>query len=237
VSASRPLIGITSYVEPAAWGVWRNVPAALVPHRYVRHVQQAGGIAVVVPPLAPPVDSAAAEVLDHLDGLVIAGGVDVEPSRYGEEPDATVQEPRPDRDESELALVHRAVELDLPVLGVCRGMQVMAVAGGGSLVQHLPDKIGSADHSPGPAAYGRTTVRIAPDSRLATVLGETAEVSCYHHQGVAAHPGYTGSAWAADGTLEALEAPEARWRVGIQWHPEAGTDPRLFEALVDAARG
>lgn len=233
---ARPLIGITSYVEPAAWGVWRNLPAVLVPHRYVRQVQAAGGIAVVLPPLAEPTELEAAEVLGRLDGLVLAGGVDVEPSRYGQKPEVTVQAPRPDRDASELALVRRAVECDLPLLGVCRGMQVMAVAAGGALLQHLPDKIGSADHSPGPASYGSTSVDITPDSRLASVLGERVDVCCYHHQGVATHPGYTPIAWAADGTLEAIEDPAARWRIGIQWHPEVGSDPRLFEALVAAAR-
>lgn len=236
MSTRRPVIGITSYIEPAAWGVWRNVPAALVPHRYVRHVHEAGGIAVVLPPLAEPVSDEAVIVLQRLDGLVLAGGVDVEPARYGEQPQATVQEPRRDRDASELALVQRAVEVDLPLLGICRGMQVMAVAGGGSLVQHLPDKIGTADHSPGPASYGRTVIDIEAGSRLCDVLGGRVEVSCYHHQGVAAHPGYAPSAWASDGTLEAIEATDARWRLGVQWHPEAGSDPRLFEALVAAAR-
>ncbi|MBA2554434.1 MAG: gamma-glutamyl-gamma-aminobutyrate hydrolase family protein [Geodermatophilaceae bacterium] len=235
MSTRRPVIGISSYIEPAAWGVWRNVPAALVPHRYVRHVQNAGGVAVVLPPLAEPVIDEAFVVLERLDGLMLAGGVDVQPSRYGEEPQATVQEPRPERDASELALVQRAVEMDLPLLGICRGMQVLAVAAGGSLVQHLPDKIGTADHSPGPASYGQTTVNIESDSRLAAVLGERVDVSCYHHQGVAAHPGYESTGWASDGTLEAIEALDARWRVGVQWHPEVGTDPRLFEALVGAA--
>lgn len=232
---ARPVIGITSCVEPAAWRVWRNEPAVLLPHRYVHHVQQVGGVAVLLPPLGEPVSDESVAVLERLDGLVLSGGVDVEPSRYGEEPHATVQAPRPERDASELALVERAVELDLPLLGVCRGMQLMAVAAGGSLVQHLPDKIGTADHSPGPATYGRTVVGIAPGSRLASVLGEHVEVSCYHHQGVAAHPGYEASAWASDGTLEAIESPDARWRLGVQWHPEVGSDPRLFEALVGAA--
>ncbi|MBA2531351.1 MAG: gamma-glutamyl-gamma-aminobutyrate hydrolase family protein [Nocardioidaceae bacterium] len=236
MSTSRPLIGITSYVEPASWVVWRNIPAALVPHRYVRQIQQAGGIAVLIPPMSEPTEAEAAVVLERLDGLLLAGGVDVEPSRYGQQPAPTVQAPRPERDASELALVQRAVQLDLPLFGVCRGMQVMAVAAGGALVQHLPDKIGSTDHSPGPASYGQTAIRIASDSRLASVLGERVDACCYHHQGVATHPGYNAIAWASDGTLEAMEAPDARWRVGVQWHPEVGSDARLFERLVAAAR-
>ena len=237
MSASHPVIGITAFVEPASYRVWRNLPTALTPHRYVAHVQQAGAIAVQLPPLGPDVEAQAVDVLERVDGLVIVGGVDVEPSRYGQEPHPTVQAPRRDRDDSELALVRRAVEQDLPLLGVCRGMQVMAVAAGGSLVQHLPDKIGTADHSPASATYGRTTVRTASGSRLASVLGEEVEVPCYHHQGVAAHPGYEASAWASDGTLEAIEDPAARFRIGVQWHPEVGSDPRLFEALVVAACG
>ena len=237
MSTTHSVIGITAFVEPASYRVWRNSPTALTPHRYIAHVQQAGAIAVLVPPLAPDTETQAAEVLERVDGLVIVGGVDVEPSRYGAEPHPTVQAPRPDRDASELALVRHAVELDLPLLGVCRGMQVMAVAAGGSLVQHLPDQIGTADHSPASATYGRTTVKTAPDSRLATVLGEQTEVSCYHHQGVAVHPGYEPCAWASDGTLEAIEDADARFRIGVQWHPEVGEDPRLFQALVAAARG
>ena len=237
MSAARPVIGITAFVEPASYRVWRHLPTALTPHRYVAHVQQAGAIAVLLPPLAPDTEAQAAEVLECLDGLVIVGGVDVEPSRYGEEPHPTVQAPRPDRDASELALAERAVERDLPLLGICRGMQVMAVAAGGSLIQHLPDNIGTADHSPASATYGRTTVKTAPDSRLATVLGERTEVACYHHQGVASHPGYEPVAWASDGTLEAIEDAAARFRIGVQWHPEVGSDPRLFQALVAAARG
>ena len=237
MSTAHPVIGITAFVEPASYRVWRNLPTALTPHRYVARVQQSGGIAVLVPPLGPDTEDQAAEVLERVDGLVLVGGVDVEPSRYGEEPHPTVQAPRRDRDDSELALVGRAVERDLPLLGVCRGMQVMAVAAGGSLVQHLPDKIGNVDHSPASATYGRTEVTIAPDSRLRTVLGERTEVLCYHHQGVAVHPGYEPCAWASDGTLEAIEDPAARFRIGVQWHPEAGEDPRLFQALVAAARG
>lgn len=234
---SSPLIGVTSYVERTAWTVWRDLEAAFVPAAYVQHIQRAGGTVVVVPPLSEPVDQHAAAVLSSLDGLVLVGGVDVEPRRYGQRPGPTVQEPRPDRDASELALARHAVETDLPLLGICRGMQVMAVASGGSLIQHLPDVLGSSAHAPAPATYGRTAVRTEPTSRLAGLLGEEVEVPCYHHQGVATYVGYEPVAWAADGTLEAIEAPSARWRFGVQWHPERGTDPRLFETLVGAARG
>ena len=162
-AVSRPVIGITSYVEPASWSVWTDVPAALVPHGYVRHVHEAGGLAVVVPPLPDDAtDDDARTVLSRLDGLILAGGVDVEPGRYGQEPHETVQLPRPDRDASELRLANVTAADDFPVLGICRGMQVMAVAAGGSLEQHLPERLGHHGHSP-VARY----VRRAPGRALA----------------------------------------------------------------------
>ncbi len=146
-----------------------------------------------------------------------------------------VQSPRPDRDDLEMALVRAAVAADLPLLGICRGMQVMAVAAGGALEQHLPDVVGHAGHCPAPGRYGTHTVRTGSGSRLRQVLGERVDVPTYHHQGVLSHPGYVAAAWADDDVVEALEAPTARFRIGVQWHPEVGTDRRLFEALVAAA--
>jgi putative glutamine amidotransferase len=234
---SRPVIGITTYVEPASWSVWHDVPAALVPHAYVRQVTAAGGLPVLVPPL--PADATPADVqtvLSRLDGLILSGGADVEPDRYGKQPHPSVQAPRRDRDGSELGLATASAETDLPVLGVCRGMQVMAVAAGGDLVQHLPDMIGSDSHAPQPGAYGRHEVRIESGTRLAQVLGERVDVATYHHQGVGQHPGMNATAWSDDGLLEAFEDPDAAFRLGVQWHPEVGEDPRLFQALVEAAR-
>ncbi len=233
----RPVIGITSYVEPATWAAWADVPAALIPHAYVQHVHAAGGLALVVPPLADDAsDDDAREVLSRLDGLILAGGVDVEPSRYGEQPHPTVQPPRPDRDASELLLARVTGADDVPVLGVCRGMQVMAVAGGGALEQHLPDRLGHTDHSPGPGRYGEHPVEMAPGTRLHKILGNAVIVPTYHHQGVASWPGYEPAGWSTDGVIEAFEDPGSRFRLAVQWHPEVGDDPRLFEALVEAAR-
>ena len=234
---TRPVIGITCYVEPASWVAWRDVPAALVPHAYVRHVHAVGGTAVLLPP--PPADATEEDVRDvlrRLDGLLLAGGADVEPSRYGEEPHPTVQEPRRDRDAWELALASATAGTATPVLGICRGMQVMAVAAGGALEQHVPERVGHAGHAPAPATYGEQTARVEPGTRLHEVLGDEVVVPCYHHQAVATHPGYLASAWAEDGTLEALEDPVAPFRLAVQWHPERGSDPRLFQALVEAAR-
>lgn len=233
-----PLIGITAYVEPATWRVWRDVPAALVPHRYVVHIQQAGGLAVVVPPLEPGAgDDQLITLLERLDGLVLAGGADVQPDRYGSERHPLAQPSRPDRDALEIGLARLSEGGDVPVLGVCRGMQVLAVAAGGTLEQHLPDRLGHTDHSPAPGTFGSHEVVTEAGSLVQRLLGERVDVATYHHQGVATHPGLVPSAWSTDGVVEALEVPAARFRLGVQWHPEAGNDPRLFEALVAAARG
>jgi putative glutamine amidotransferase len=234
---SRPVIGITSYVEPASWAAWRDVPAVLLPLAYVRQVRDAGGLPVVLPPPPPdPHPSDVAAVLDRLDGVVLAGGADVDPARYNGPAHPHVQPPRPDRDGSELAFALLTQQRDLPLLGVCRGMQVMVVAAGGSLEPHLPDVVGTDAHAPAAGVYGEHTVRTRAGTALAAVLGEQVSVPTYHHQGVRTHPGLEPVAWADDGVLEAVEDPAARFRLGVQWHPEVGTDPRLFEALVTAAQ-
>jgi putative glutamine amidotransferase len=234
---AKPLVALTCYAEPASWGVWRDVPAVLVPSAYVRSLRDAGGHVVLLPPMEQLSDEDADRLLATVDALVVAGGVDVEPARYGEQAHPTVQSSRPDRDDAELALVRAAVRADLPLLGVCRGMQVMAVAAGGALRQHLPEEVGTDAHSPAPATYGWNTVRTEPGTRVRDALGESVEVPCYHHQGVASHPGYVASARSDDGVTEAMEDRSARFRVGVQWHPEAGTDLRIFQALVAAASG
>jgi putative glutamine amidotransferase len=233
-----PIIGITSYVEPATRGDWVDVPSALIPHAYVRKVEEAGGLALLIP---PRLDSAADDhrlvrtLLGRLDGIIIAGGADVAPELYEAERHPSVQASRPDRDTTELAIARVSAELDLPVLGICRGMQVMAVAAGGELEQHVPERVGHDDHSPAPATYGSHPVEMVPGSILADLLGARLDVPSYHHQAVTTHPGYSPAAWASDGTLEAMEDPSASFRVAVQWHPEQGDDPRLFEALVAAA--
>jgi len=232
---NRPVIGITAYVERASWGRWVDVPGALVPHRYVRKVEDAGAIALVIPPRADADDATARALLERLDGVVLAGGVDVAPELYADERHPSVQVSRPDRDTTELAIARVAAELDLPLLGICRGMQVMAVEAGGQLEQHVPDRVGHDDHSPAPTVYGNHPVHTVAGTRVAQILGAEVDVPSYHHQSVLTHPGYVASAWADDGTLEAMEVPDAHFRVAVQWHPEVGTDPRLFEALIAAA--
>ena len=233
---SRPVIGITCYVEPASRGDWVDVPSALLPQDYVSKVEEAGGIALLVPPRLDADPALAREVLARLDGLILAGGADVEPSRYAAQPHPSVQPGRPDRDALELELATVSAELDLPVLGICRGMQVMAVAAGGDLEQHVPDRVGHAGHSPAPGTYGSHPVTTVAGTRVAAILGPAVDVPTYHHQSVLEHPGYVPAAWAQDGTLEAMEDPRAGFRLAVQWHPEAGADPRLFEALVRECR-
>lgn len=225
-----PVIGITSYVEQVRWGVW-DVPAAVLPFRYVERVEAAGGRAVVLPPTAAGDDT----VLDRLDGVVLAGGADLDPQLYGEEPHPETTGLRPERDAAELPLLRSALERDLPVLGICRGMQLMSVLAGGSLVQHLPDAVGHERHRPAPGVYGLHDVRLEPGSRAHAVLGDTVTVPSYHHQGLASAGSLTVTGWADDETPEVVEDPERRFALGVLWHPEAGDDLRLFQALVAAA--
>ncbi|MEV4542512.1 gamma-glutamyl-gamma-aminobutyrate hydrolase family protein [Micromonospora echinaurantiaca] len=226
---TRPLIGVTAYVEPASWGVWREVPAVLVPQAYVRAVTAAGGRALVLPP-----DDLDAEVVRVLDGLVLAGGADVDPGRYGQLP-APRTESRPGRDAGELALLDGALAAGLPVLGVCRGMQLLVVACGGTLHQHLPDLVGHEGHRPAPGVYGGHGVRFTPGSLAARVMAGVDRVDSYHHQAVADPGRLAVTGWSDDGVVEAVEDPERPFVLGVQWHPENGADPRPLTALVRAA--
>jgi putative glutamine amidotransferase len=230
-----PLIGLTSYVGPASWRTWREVPAALVPHAYVDHVLAAGGIPVIVPPAATSTPEMLGALTERLDGLILVGGPDLDPAGYGQDPDPLSQQPAPERDAAETALLLRMRQQSRPVLGICRGVQVMAVAAGGQLIQHLPDTLAHEGHSPEPGVYGEHAVSILPGSQLHSILGPDSRVSSYHHQGLADHPGFVATAWAPDGTVEAIEDPDLPFCIGVLWHPEVGTDPRLFRALIAAA--
>lgn len=233
--SGRPVVGITTYVEPVNRAAWVDQHSAVLPYEYVTKVERAGGLAVLIPPRADADDALAHEYLDRLDGLIIAGGADVAPEHYGQQRHPSLQASRPDRDTMEFALARASYAADLPTLGICRGMQVMAVVAGGQLEQHLPDRVGHDGHSPYSAAYGWHAVETVAGTRIGTLLGERVEVPSLHHQAVTTHPGYVPAAWAPDGTLEAMEDPDAFFRVAVQWHPEAGDDPRLFDALVAAA--
>jgi putative glutamine amidotransferase len=228
--ARKPLIGITTYVEPASWGAWRT-EAALLPYDYVRAVERAGGRAILVPPDEDGIE----EVLDAVDGLVFSGGNDLEPSGYGADAHPATDGTNPSRDRGELALLTAALERDLPVLAICRGVEVLNVARGGDLVQHLPEVVGHEEHREVVGEFSEHEVRVDPSSRLGDVRGV---VKSHHHQGLGrVGDGLREVAWAEDGIVEGLEDPEKPFVVGVLWHPEAGEDQRLFEQLVEAARG
>jgi putative glutamine amidotransferase len=229
---AKPLIGITTYVEPAQWGAW-ELEAALVPWMYVRAVERAGGRALLVPPSEKAVD----ETLDALDGLLFSGGNDLDPSSYDAAPHPETSGTRPARDRGELALLEGALARDMPVLAVCRGSQVLNVARGGDLVQHLPDVLGGDErHKHTPGVFADHDVRVEPSSKVGGLVGDRAPVKSHHHQGYGRiGDGLREVAWADDGTVEALEDPDKRFAVGVLWHPEAGEDFALFKALVDEA--
>ncbi|MGH3102591.1 MAG: gamma-glutamyl-gamma-aminobutyrate hydrolase family protein [Gaiellaceae bacterium] len=228
----RPLIGITSYASRVVWGVW-DTPAALVPMVYVDAVQHAGGRPLVV----PPDEDGVAETLDALDGIVFSGGEDLDPAHYGAEPHAATAGVHPERDRAELTLLRAALERDMPVLAVCRGSQILNVALGGDLVQHLPDVVGDDKHKHTPGVFADHEVAVDADSRLGAALGARAPVKSHHHQGYGRlGAGLREVAWADDGTVEGLEDPTKRFALGVLWHPEEGEDLALFRSLVEAAR-
>ena len=227
-----PVIGLTTYREHAAWGVWRQ-HADVLPAQYATAVEQTGGVPLLLPPVAQV--EAADAVLARLDALVISGGADIDPTRYGAEPHPRTAGWREDRDAWELALLDAADATRLPVLGICRGMQLMAVHGGGSLHQHTPDVVDHEEHSPGGDEFGEIEVTTVPGSRVAALVGERLTVSCHHHQSVLEHPGYVASAHAGDGSVEAIESEDDRFWLAVQWHPETAADVGLLAGLVRAA--
>lgn len=231
-----PRIGLTTYVEDARWGVWDR-PAALLPHSYVAAVLAAGGLPVLLPPGADDGGLSAQSAVGAIDALVLTGGADVSPATYGAEPHPETSGVGPDRDAWEIALLTEALRRDMPVLAICRGAQVLNVARGGTLHQHVPDVVGHDGHRPSPAVLGQTAVRLAAGTLLSSVLDETLKVPCYHHQAVARlGDGVVAAGWADDGLIEALVLEGHRFALAVQWHPEDGDDPRLFEALVAAAQ-
>lgn len=228
----RPVIGITSYAQDARWGVW-HVPAALVPLSYVHAVEKAGGRPVLI----PPSDEGIEETLDAVDAVVFSGGADVDPAHYGAEPHPETDLPQTRRDAAEMALLHAALDRDMPVLAICRGFQLLNVARGGDLIQHLPEEVGHDQHKRVPGEFALHPVEIRPGTRLESIVGGGSHVTSHHHQAVGRlGEGLVETAWADDGTLEGLEDPSRRFVVGVQWHPEAGGDHALFVALVAEAR-
>jgi putative glutamine amidotransferase len=232
VASRRPLIGITSYAEQARWGAW-DQPAALIPLEYVEAVERVGGRALLIPPSLDGIE----ETLDALDGVVFSGGPDLDPGLYGSEAHPETNNVRPERDRAELALLEAALARDMPVLAVCRGSQILNVARGGDLVQHLPEVVGDEKHKQTPGVFADHDVDVKEGTQLGSLLGDRAPVKSHHHQGFGKiGEGLTVSAEADDGTIEAVEDPERRFALGVLWHPEVGEDTTLFESLVEEAR-
>ena len=230
--SSPPVIGITTYLEQAKFGLW-DTRSAVLPHGYVDGVVHGGG----VPVLLPPAGEVTADLLSRVDGLIVAGGADIDPVHYGADRAPETGPARPDRDHSEHVLIEAALANGVPLLAVCRGMQLLNVVLGGTLHQHIPDVVGNTDHLPTPGVYGRVGVKVLPDSRLSEIMGSDVDVHCHHHQAVdTLGAGLVSVAWAGDGVVEAVELAEPEFVLGVQWHPEEnGADSRLFEALVHAA--
>lgn len=229
-----PVIGLAAVDALAAWRVW-EAETVLLPRPYVDRVVGAGG----APVMLPPVPAAVPAALPRLDALVLCGGSDVDPRRYGEVAHQQTDLPHPERDAAELAMLDAAVAAGMPLLGICRGLQLLNVARGGSLVQHLPDLVGHNRHAPFRGRYGTHPVAVQPGSLLAELLGRTTveKVPTYHHQAIARlGAGLAVTARAEDGVIEAVEDPSLPFCLAVQWHPETGDDTSLFDALVEAAR-
>ena len=234
----RPRIGIFSAIERARWTVW-DQEAFLLDRSYVDAIQAAGGLALMLPP-DPQAESDPDELLDLLDGLILAGGADIDPATYGEEPHAATAGTRRLRDDFEVALARRALERDIPLLGICRGMQLMNVARGGTLIQHLPDDFGHEDHRRVPGSFDGADhdVRLANGSLAARSAGEVDHATkSHHHQGVGTlGEGLVATGWSTlDELPEAIEDPARRYALGVQWHPEADPTSQLIASLVREA--
>lgn len=238
-TTARPIIGLTTYLEQAQTGVW-DVQAAFLPKVYFEAVTRAGGIAVLLPP--QPVNAEIARsILAGLDGLIMTGGKDIDPARYGQDAHPETDEPRPDRDEWEDVLLREAIEREVPFLGICRGAQLLNVTLGGTLTQHLPDLIGTTRYNLGEGNFADNGVEIDAHTKLGEVLGghSTFDVKSYHHQAIAdLADDLIVTARSDDGLIQAVELPTVPFGLAVQWHPEQGAeeDALLFEGLVDAAR-
>lgn len=233
MAVSRPLIGVTSYLEPARWADW-VLEAVISPAGYARAIARAGGWPVLVPPVA---QAEAADLMPSLDGLVLSGGGDLAPNLYGAVPQEHTVAVDEVRDRFELTLARAACADGLPFLGIGRGVQVLNVARGGTLIQHLPDAVGHDGHAKDPVRCTAHDVTIRSGSTIGELLGSRTAVPSQHHQAIhAIGDGLLAVAWAEDDVVEALEVQGHRFGLGVQWHPEAGEDVRLFEALVSAAR-
>ena len=237
-TAIKPIIGLTTYLEQAGTDGCGNVRAAFLPEKYLTPIIDAGAVPILLPP-----QSTGGDMIEHLvsrlDGLVIPGGWDVDPTRYGQEPHPETDSPRPERDEWEATLILEAIRQDVPLLCICRGEQLLNVTLGGTLHQHLPDELGTGRYQLGGHQFNGIRVDIRPDSLLGRLLGADAldAVPVSHHQAVdRLGEGLIATAWSQDKIVEAIEHPGARFCVGVQWHPEQLAEEKaLFHGFVEAA--
>jgi len=230
----RPLIGISCYGERARWGSW-DIDAVVLQRTYVEALEASGAAVVLVPPVTD--EQSIDAILARLDGLVLAGGADVDPAAYGHDAHESTDRPRHDRDRTELALYRGARDRGVPVLGICRGLQVMAVESGGHLIQDLPSAGYGTTHRAAPGTFNEHRAHFVEGSLVARTLGTTdMNVNSSHHQAVEDAGSLTITGHAEDGTVEVCEDPEAAFVIGVQWHPEVTSDRRLFAGLVAAAR-
>jgi putative glutamine amidotransferase len=234
---ARPLIGVCAAVEKATFGVWKDEPATLLPLSYARAIHGAGGMMALLPPDRRATEDPD-ELLNRIDALVLGGGADIDAESQGVEAHPETVGTNPDRDNFEIALARRALEHGIPLLGVCRGMQVLNVACGGTLDQHLPDRLGHDRHRPVPGSWAEHDVRIEPGSLAAQAAGtEHLTVKTHHHQGVDAIPeSLAATAWAADDeNVEAIESADGQFTLGVLWHPEEDANDRVIPALIERA--
>ena len=231
---SRPNIGITAATENVSYGVWKEIPAFMSPASYAHAVQRAGGRPLLL--LPDPEDAEdPSEVLDLVDALIVTGGAgDVNPALYGQERHPETGPIQDERDAYELALVRKALEREVPILGICRGMEILNVVYGGGLEQHLPDVVGHEEHRHTPGTYSDHDVRLEPGSLAARAAGEErSQVKSHHHQGVREiGSGLAVTGWADDDTVEALEDPSCPFVLGVLWHPEEDEKSQVIKALV-----
>lgn len=237
---TRPLIGMCTALEMARWSVWEQ-PAALLAQSYIEAVQRAGGLALLLAPDARTVQEPD-QTLDLIDGLILTGGADIDPSAYGQQAGPHTIDTVPERDEFEIALVRGAIERDMPVLGICRGMQLINVARGGTLVQHLPDLLGHEEHRRvlGSFEGAEHDVLLNEGSLAARVIGELVHSTRSHHHQAVDRLGaglLLSGRSSLDELPEAIEMPDRRFVLGVQWHPEADEASPVVGALVAAAAG
>ena len=234
----KPVIGLTTYLEQAGTDGCGTVDAAFLPESYLAPITAAGGIPVLLPP-QPVVPGVVERLVGRLDGLVIPGGWDVDPALYGQESHEKTDQPRPERDAWEQALIGEALRQDLPLLCICRGEQLLNVTLGGTLHQHLPDVVGNGQYQLGGYRFNRIPMDVRPESALAGLIGPRPEpVPVAHHQAVdQLGDGLVAVAWSQDQVVEAIEYPANHFAVGVQWHPEElPGEAGLFRGFIEAAR-